>query len=671
MADEPITTRVKDRIQAAQHLRRNVPAVMRRWESLARSEIPAAQQQAKPMLLDSLPDFLDRLSQTLALGLQPDDPMDTDAAREHGEQRARLDGYSLEQVLWEYHLLRRAVLDMLHEEGPMDRDAAAFIHQGIDWAMQQAASEYSHVTQQMLREKEEERSQLLARADAAREQVTDILESITDGFLVLDEDWRFVYLNHEAARLLSQKGLKPEEPIGRSLWEAFPDLAGSEMDEALHRAVQEGVLVQLEFYYTTLNLWLDLRAYPFRDGGLCIYCLEITARKRLEEALQQRLEELAEADHRKNQFLAMLAHELRNPVGAIANAIHLMRHPGTQGIQHSGVTEVLDRQIQNLSHLVDDLLDVSRITRNKIRLNLQIADLKTLVDDAVETIQPLMDARKHELSVSLPAQPVSLEVDVSRMEQIIGNLLHNSAKYTPDGGRISLTAEVQRVGPRRQVAIRVRDSGMGISPELLPRVFDLFAQSDRSLARTEGGLGIGLTIVKSLVEMHGGTVDAHSAGIGHGAEFVVLLPAAAPHAAPTGTARALTPPVCDAQTVRVLLVEDNPDAAGTLAALLRLSGHLVEVCHTGPAALDAAPGFRPQAVLMDIGLPGMDGYEVARRLRQKKEMQDVLFMAITGYGDSHARELTLEAGFQHHLVKPVDPAKLLDILAAISRPTLG
>jgi two-component system CheB/CheR fusion protein len=383
---------------------------------------------------------------------------------------------------------------------------------------------------------------------------------------------------------------------------------------------------------------------------------EVAGRKRLEQELQRRAEELADADRRKDEFLAMLAHELRNPLAPIRNAVHIMKLVAPADANLERARDVIDRQVQHLARLVDDLLDVSRITRGKIRLHREPVELAATLSRAVETSRPLLDARRHRLTVTLPPEPVLVEGDATRLAQVLANLLNNAAKYTGEDGAIGV--RVEREGD--EAVVRVRDNGSGIPAELLPRVFDLFTQGDRSLARSEGGLGIGLTLVKRLVEMHGGSVTGHSDGPGHGSEFVVRLPALERSRAPApGDAAGSGRPM----PRRVLVVDDSEDAAESLATVLRIGGHEVCTAYDGPAALRTAEAFRPEVVLLDIGLPGMDGFEVGRRLREQTGMRRALLVAVTGYGQEEDRRRAEQVGFDAHLVKPADLSALERLLA--------
>jgi PAS domain S-box-containing protein len=392
---------------------------------------------------------------------------------------------------------------------------------------------------------------------------------------------------------------------------------------------------------------------------------EIAARARLEQELRQQAEKLVEADRRKDEFLSMLAHELRNPMAPILTATENLRH----ALNDEGALErcrvIIERQARHLSRLVDDLLDVSRITRRAITLRPVEVELGDVIRHAVESSRPLLAARGHRLSVDLPSRPVRLSADPTRFEQVLVNLLNNAAKYTEPGGHVRVSAAVEG----GEAVVRVIDTGIGIPEELLGRMFDLFVQGERSLDRSQGGLGIGLTLVKSLVEMHGGRVAAHSDGLGRGSELTVRLPAL------PGDRASLPPPSGDRDRAptsapstrrRILLVEDNADAAEMLAEMLMLWGHEVSSASDGEEALCVGPSFWPDVVLIDIGLPGMDGYEVARRLRTALPPRDgaggPLLIGVTGYGQDRDRQAGAAAGFDHYLVKPLEPHVLRGLL---------
>jgi signal transduction histidine kinase/ActR/RegA family two-component response regulator len=356
------------------------------------------------------------------------------------------------------------------------------------------------------------------------------------------------------------------------------------------------------------------------------------------------------ANRRKDAFLAMLGHELRNPLAAVRNAIAVAR---LDAERRARALDIAHRQTAHLAHLVDDLVDVARVTQGKIRLRVERVVLATIVQRAIEATRPMIDERGHTLTVSaLPA--LVLEGDPTRLEQVLVNLLSNAAKYTPPGGTIEISAESRG----DEAVVRVRDNGTGIAPGMLPRVFDLFAQADNTLNRSQGGLGIGLTIVRQLVELHGGHIEALSDGPAQGAEFVVRLPATSGEDQPTIPSASAA---AESGHRRVLLVEDNLDAAESMRMLLELFGHSVRVVHDGEAALVAAREQPPEIMLIDVGLPGMDGYELVRRLRQIPALERSLLVALTGYGRDEDKQEALAAGFHHHLVKPID----LDSLQAL------
>jgi signal transduction histidine kinase/CheY-like chemotaxis protein len=373
--------------------------------------------------------------------------------------------------------------------------------------------------------------------------------------------------------------------------------------------------------------------------------------------LQESEEALRHADRRKNEFLAMLGHELRNPLAPIRNALDVMNNPGATETESKAAREIIDRQSDRLRRLVDDLLDVSRIVYGKISLQMTDLQIGAVINHAVEGSLPLIHARRQRLTVNVPDEPFWIKGDVVRLDQVISNLLNNAAKYSSEEARIELTVEASE----RWVTVRVRDDGIGISPELLPYVFELFAQADHSLARTQGGLGIGLTVVKRLVQMHGGTAEAHSDGPGRGAEFVIRLPR---QAAPVKTEERATTtvPTGPAESARIMVVDDNQDAVEMLATLLRLEGYSVAVAYDGVSALAEAELFRPQLMLLDVGMPGMDGYQVARELRARPSTRDMIIIALTGYGQPEDRAMAKEAGFTDHLTKPVDPKSLRAML---------
>lgn len=380
---------------------------------------------------------------------------------------------------------------------------------------------------------------------------------------------------------------------------------------------------------------------------------EVTERGKIQAALQ-------DADRRKEEFLAVLSHELRNPLAAIDSAVKLIQQKNLFDPQLGWARDVLARQIGHLGRLIDDLLDISRISRGKITLRKEPVELVAVLARAVETARPLIEARRHDLQVTLPDRQLRLDGDLVRLTQVISNLLSNAAKYSEEGSRIELTCANERAADGTgQVTVRVKDSGIGIAAEQIPQVFELFRQLDQR-DHGEGGLGVGLALSRGLVELHGGTLEAHSDGLGNGSEFIVRLPELT---ASFSTAEAAQPAwgVADSAKLRLLLVDDNVDSARTLAMLLELSGHEVRVAHAGAAALETTAQYRPDCVLLDIGMPEMNGYEVARRLRKERHFDGEL-VALTGFGRDYDREQAQLAGFDHYLVKPVDYQKLQQLL---------
>lgn len=493
--------------------------------------------------------------------------------------------------------------------------------------------------EEALRESERTAQERLALLD-------HVYDTAPVGLGLVGRDLRYVRINKHLAQM---DGRTPDECLGRSLRELVPDLA-DRLEPLYQRILETGEpVVSSEIRGRTpadpqeQHDWLA-SYYPVRnaDGaivGVSSVIIDITERKRAEESLR-------DADRRKNEFLAMLAHELRNPLATIHYATKLARHPDTKAQQHDW-SAVIDRQVQHLARLVDDLLDVSRITRGQIRLQRETVDACTIIRRAVEGIQPVMIERRHELQLELPSQPLAIDADPNRIEQVLQNLLNNAAKYTEPGGQIHVSA----AATGRELVMTVSDTGVGMPAHLIPRVFDLFTQGERTLDRSQGGLGIGLTLVRQIVELHGGRVHASSAGVGQGSRFTVTLPLAQtpPTSNPT-----VAPRQVDQTARRVLVVEDNPDAAYTLRLLLESAGHLVAVCNHGDKALDAARSFGPEVVLLDIGLPGKDGYEVARELRRDQQLGGSYIVALSGYGQESDRARTKAAGFDCHLVKPVD-----------------
>jgi PAS domain S-box-containing protein len=494
-----------------------------------------------------------------------------------------------------------------------------------------------------------------------------LFETAKDGILILDtESGRITDANPFMSELLVYSH---EHFLGKELWEIglFSDKAAN---EAAVRTLQDKGYIRYEHLPLEtsqgLRVEVEVVANAYReDRHKVIQCniRDITERSKLEKQMQEQAEALADLHRRKDEFLAMLSHELRNPLAPITNAVELLglqKHDDK--LQHQART-IIERQVGQLTRLIDDLMEVSRINTGRIHLQLERVGLNGVVERGVETTRPLMDQHHHELTVSLSSQPIWVYADPTRLEQVIVNLLTNAAKYTADGGIIAVTVQ----GEGDEAVLRVRDSGVGIAPELLPRIFDLFTQAERSLDRSQGGLGIGLCLVQRLVEMHDGKIKVDST-LGKGSEFVVHLPImTVPAASPTSPKHIV--PGSDGAALRVLVVDDNMDSAESLGMLLEATGHDVQLAYDGPTALQATLDYRPHVVLLDIGLPGLDGYEVARRIREQLTLKNIVLVAMTGYGNVSDLRRSEEAGFNHHLVKPADFMKVKGILASVSEKT--
>ena len=490
-----------------------------------------------------------------------------------------------------------------------------------------------------------------------------LVEGIQDyAIFMLDLDGNVASWNKGAERI---KGYKAHEIIGQHVSRFYPreatDRLWPQQELALARAQgrfeDEGWRLRKDGTRFWANVIITALYDP--DGrlrGFAKVTRDMTARKRIEA--------LEGSERRLYEFLAMLAHELRNPLAPIRNAIDLMRRTSPDDPAQEWSRGVIDRQVTQLTRLVDDLLDVGRITSGKIVLKKEPVELNAAVRHAVESCHAALAARSQTLDVQCTTEPLVIDSDPTRLSQIVLNLLNNAIKYTPEQGRIEVS--VARDGD--WAVLRIKDTGIGMPPELLPKAFDLFVQGERSLARTEGGLGIGLTVVRQLVALHGGTVVARSEGANKGSEFIVLLPTAAPKQAMSESATNDARASAQRTKRRVLVVDDNRDSAQMLAALLTTLGHDARVVYDGASAITTAAEYRPDIVFVDIGLPGINGYEVARRIRASAHPQRITLIAFTGYGQDEDRRLARDAGFEHHIVKPVDPATLERIIESIPAP---
>ena len=505
-----------------------------------------------------------------------------------------------------------------------------------------------------------------------------LFETAKDGILIVDADT--VKITHVNPFLLELVDYPAEHFLGKELWEI-----GFLRDKQASLAAMQQLNTLGSIRYESLPLEdrhgnlhpIEMVANVYEeDHRRVIQCniRDISERSRLEGLLRGQAAQLSDLHRRKDEFLAMLSHELRSPLAPIANAIQLLGlQKETETRIHQQARLIIERQIGQLEHLVDDLLEVSRITTGRVQLRREMADLNTIALGAIETVRPLINQRQHELTISLPPEPVWMLADAARLEQVVVNLLTNAAKYTEHAGHLWLTVEVEGTTGQESnsspavppvAVIRVRDTGVGISPTLLPHIFELFTQAERTLARSDGGLGIGLALVQRLTELHGGKVEAHSTP-GQGTEFVVRIPIGASDAVPP-SCPVLEGNQSTTRPLRVLVVDDNADTVLSLSMLLEATGHDVRTARDGPTGLQSAQDHRPDVILMDIGLPGLNGFEVAMRLRQDPTFTSVVLIALTGYGHEMDRQSSRQAGFNYHLVKPIHFQQLQDILTTDS-----
>jgi PAS domain S-box-containing protein len=512
------------------------------------------------------------------------------------------------------------------------------------------------------------------RNEETRARLAAIVESSHDAIISKTLDGVIRTWNAGAERVF---GYRAEEVVGRHITLLIPPerMAEDEEQKILARLAR-GELVD---HYETVRMTKDgrrldisLTVSPIRDPegriiGASKIARDVTERKQVEAALQEAAEALKEADRRKDEFLAVLSHELRNPLAPLRNGLQVMRLGADNPDLVGRTRDMMDRQLSHMVRLIDDLLDVSRISRNKMELRRSRVLLADVVGSAVETARPALEAAGQELTVVLPPEPVSLDADLTRLAQVFGNLLNNSAKYTDRGGHIELTA----IREGDQVRVSVSDDGIGIPDTALPGLFEIFSQVDRSIERSTGGLGIGLALVKGLVGMHGGTVEAASPGPGQGSTFTVTLPVAQEREDPaSGPPAGEEPGAAEAQR-RILVVDDSRDSATSMALMLEFLGNQVRTAYDGLEAVEAAEQFRPHVVLMDIGMPRLNGYEATRRIREQPWGQDIAVVALTGWGQEGDRARSREAGCDGHLVKPIHLPDLEKLLGELATRTSG
>jgi PAS domain S-box-containing protein len=489
-------------------------------------------------------------------------------------------------------------------------------------------------------------------------RLSAILQNTSALIYLVDADNHFVHINRQFEELI---GRTNDEVRGRGLYDVLSEDFAAMLDGNHRRVLTERAAIEFEEVIpdlTGVRVYASVKAPLFNGdeaSGIVGVSTDITDRKHLEDALRQ-------ADRRKDEFLATLAHELRNPIAPIRYAVQVMNLKGPTTTEVRWAIDVIERQTKHMARLIDDLLDVNRIARNTLELRKERVKLGTVINAAIETSGPLLERSGCELTVTVPPGTIDLEADVVRLAQVFSNLLNNAAKYAksvPGDRRVWVSVE-----PRDMtVAVTIKDNGIGIAPAMLPRIFDMFTQVGRSLEQSEGGLGIGLSLAKRLVEMHGGTIEASSDGPGKGSQFVVALPLALADATP----QVVTPPVSNTGRTgkRVLIADDNADVSEAFEVMLRMFGHEVQTAQDGLQAVEIAERYRPDVIVLDIGMPQLNGYDTARRIRQLQWSENTVLIALTGWGDEKDRRKSEEAGFDVHLVKPVDPVVLSDLLDTI------
>jgi signal transduction histidine kinase len=493
-----------------------------------------------------------------------------------------------------------------------------------------------------------------ANLRAERDLSQHIFDSMTEGMAIMDRDWIVLRMNAEGLRLGQRIG---GQVIGRSHWDVWPGAVGSDIDRFYRKVMEKRIAGAIEYrhsFSSDLHSWFEIRAHPTPDGGLAVFYRDIDERRQTHERLQA-------SDRRKDEFLAMLAHELRNPLAPISAAAQLLKLGNVDEARIRKASDIIGRQVKHLTGLVDDLLDVSRVSRGQVELEKMPLEMRTVVVDAVEQVNPLIIKRGQHLVLDLAPGAVLVSGDAKRLVQVIANLLANAAKYTPAGGNIRLAMQVEQ----EQFVLTVEDDGIGLAADLIPHIFEMFVQAERTSDRSAGGLGLGLALVRSLVELHGGKASCGSAGLGQGSVFTVTLPLLAADEAVFDVVPAVGQPVAVVTPLLIMVVDDNVDAALTLADFLKVLGYRVIVEHSSRAALERARIEQPDVCLLDIGLPEIDGNQLARQLRAQSETAAATLIAVTGYGQERDRRNSLAAGFDEHLVKPLDIDRLQALLMAV------
>ena len=680
--------------QLATAIRRRTDRILQHWRHVSLKAMPHLEVLTCAEFEDTIAEILS----AAADALQSADPQQLRGVIERGPAHG-IDRFMQKQSLLdlfeEVRILRGVVIVEIVQQmqRPLDVRESATFHAIFDIIIQQAAMTLVQKQNELVRESSAtlvEMNERLLVSAVRQNELAEQAQKAAAAMHESEERYRTLFAlgpvaiySCDAAGVIRNFNRRAAELWGREpepgntdarFWGSFklfhPDGTFLPYEQCPMAEVLSGRIAELRDTEmlierpdgSRITVLVNIRPVKNDNGEIrgAINCFsDITQRILLEEKTKEQARSIADLSRRKDEFLAMLSHELRNPLAPILNAVQLL------GLQRDGTPlqkeahGIIERQVAQLARLVDDLLEVSRITTGRIHLQVERVDLRRIVDRAIETTQPQAGRKGQSVAKSLPAQPLWVYGDAMRLEQVVVNLLNNASKYTDPGGHIWVGLKQEG----EQACLRVRDTGMGIAPELLPHIFDLFTQADKSLDRSQGGLGIGLSLVRSLVTMHRGQVEAHST-VGEGSEFVVNLPVLV--ASPESTAIPVPIVASPHRPLKVLAVDDNVDAAKGVAMLLRAFGHEARVAHDGASAMQAALEFLPEVVLLDIGLPVTNGYQVAKWIRQEPALKDVVLVALTGYGQESDLQRSREAGFDHHLVKPVDFAKIECILSAVA-----
>ena len=504
------------------------------------------------------------------------------------------------------------------------------------------------------------------RAESERQKLVTLVENSPDFIGICDVDGIPLFVNRAGLALVGLESIEEARrtPVKEFFFPEDQDKIANEFFPKVLKDGQGEIEIRFRHFKTGAARWMAYKVVALMDDnnqptGFATVSQDVSERKQLADDLRRLAADLSQADRRKNEFLATLAHELRNPLAPMSNMLQVVKRADADSEVVHRAHETIERQLGQMIRLVDDLLDLNRITHDRVELRKSEVELSSVIQQAVEVARPLLDAAGHKLTIELPSEPIYLNADRARLAQVFGNLLNNSCKYTRPEGRVSLSAE--RLDG--EVLVKVTDNGAGIPPDKLDSIFDMFMQVDRSSERSQGGLGIGLTLVKRLTEMHGGSIEAKSEGEGKGSEFIVRLPVLSQ---PTDAAQPAPENLEAAPGRRILIVDDNRDSADSLAMLLEITGNQTYMAHDGEEAIEAIEQYRPEVVLLDIGLPKLTGHEVCRWVRGKSWGKDIVVIALTGWGQEDDRRKSEEAGFNGHLVKPVDYDKLLELLSTLT-----